>query len=198
MCLKNINNQAGYKCGNCPITLCLNCANRIIYGKKKTIHNHYLTLKNRNSWKCDLCKKMYKGKASFYCKFCDLDACDRCYFEEPQQEYNYQQGGYGYQGQTESKFHEHLLNYYESLSDTCKLCLQNIGGKDGYKCNVCLLSLCFSCHNKIIYRNKQKSIHPHDLLLRNNKAWKCDLCRKIYRGNASFNCKSCDFDACDK
>ena len=72
--------QGGYKCGQCPVTLCLNCANRIFYGnKKKTIHNHELALKNRNSWKCNICKKMYKGNSSFYCKKCDFDACEKCY-----------------------------------------------------------------------------------------------------------------------
>ena len=49
--------------------------------KKKAIHNHDLALKNRNSWKCNVCKKPYKGNASFYCKQCDFDACENCYLQ---------------------------------------------------------------------------------------------------------------------
>ena len=60
--------------------VCMNCANRAFYGNKnKSVHPHELALKSRNSWKCDLCKKMYKGTASFYCKQCDFDVCDKCY-----------------------------------------------------------------------------------------------------------------------
>ena len=73
----------GYKCDSCPIVLCINCSNKIFYGnKKKASHKHDLALKNRGTgWKCDLCKKSYKGYASFYCKQCDFDACEKCYIE---------------------------------------------------------------------------------------------------------------------
>ena len=103
----------------------MNCANRAFYGnKKKSAHPHELALKNRNSWKCDLCKKMYKGTASFYCKQCDFDVCDKCYIDDAQPSYSqqysqtgypqqqgypqtgYPQGGYPQQRQPESA-HEH-------------------------------------------------------------------------------------------
>ena len=208
VCQQNIGGQAGYKCGNCPLVICLNCSNRIFYGnKKKSIHQHDLALKHRANWKCDLCRKMYKGKASFYCKKCDFDVCDKCYLEETQQQpqggyqqpgYS-QQGGYGYQQQpTPDSAHEHPLNYNERINDVCKVCQQNIGGQAGYKCGNCPLVICLNCSNRIFYGNKKKSIHQHDLALKNRNSWKCNLCRKIYKNKASFYCKQCDFDACDK
>ena len=242
VCQQNIGGQAGYKCGNCPLVICLNCSNRIFYGnKKKSIHQHDLALKNRNSWKCNLCRKIYKNKASFYCKQCDFDACDKCYLEETQQQpqggyqqpgysqqgryqqpgynqqggyqqpgysqqggyqqqgFNQQGGGYGYQQQpTPESAHEHPLNYNERINEVCKICLQNIRGQAGYKCGNCPLVICLNCSNRIFYGNKKKSIHQHDLALKNRNSWKCDLCKKIYRGQASFYCKQCDFDVCDK
>ena len=222
ICSQNINGQAGYKCGDCPIILCLNCANRIFYGnKKKSAHpQHELALKSRNSWKCDLCKKMYKGTASFYCNKCDFDACDKCYLEEVQQQpQGYQPQGYqpqGYQGYppqggynqqpyyqqpyyqqpVPESAHEHPLNYNQNLNENCRVCQQKIEGKDGYKCGDCPLVLCLNCSNRIFYGNKKKSIHPHDLELKSRNSWRCNLCKKIYRGTASFYCKNCDFDAC--
>ena len=81
MCQQKITRD-GYKCGQCPVVVCLNCANRAFYGNKnKSVHSHDLALKSRNSWKCDVCKKMYKGTASFYCKQCDFDVCDKCYLQ---------------------------------------------------------------------------------------------------------------------
>ena len=217
VCLQDIGGQAGYKCPSCPIVLCLNCSNRIFYGnKKKSAHQHQLALKNRNSWKCDLCKKMYKGNASFYCKQCDFDACDKCYLEEqqqggfpPQQGYGqqgygqqwYGQQGYGQQGYQQpvpDSAHEHPLNYNEKLNENCKVCLQNIGGQAGYKCPSCPVVLCLNCSNRIFYGNKKKTCHKHDLALKNRNTWRCNLCKKMYKGNASFYCKQCDFDACDK
>jgi len=224
VCLQNIGGQAGYKCGNCPIVICLNCSNKIFYGNKnKSIHQHDLALKNRPIWKCDLCRKVYKGKASFYCKKCDFDACDKCYILESQQQpqggyqqppqggyqqqpqggyqqpgYS-QQGGYGYQQQpTPESAHEHPLNYNQNINEVCKICLQNIGGQAGYKCGNCQLVLCLNCSNKVFYGNKNKSIHQHDLSLKVRNSWKCNICRKVYKGKASFYCKKCDFDACDK
>ena len=100
MCGKNARNQPGYNCRQCNVRLCMNCAQRVFYGnKKKQVHPHPLALRNRQSWKCDICKKLFNGTCSFYCKPCDFDACERCYLEEggfgPQQGgYPPQQGGY--------------------------------------------------------------------------------------------------------
>jgi hypothetical protein len=232
--MRNIGGQAGYKCNSCPLTLCLTCSNKIFYGnKKRGVHNHPLALKNRNSWKCDICKTMYKGNASFYCKECDFDACEKCYLEEagyqqggyppqqggyppqqggyppqqggyPPQQGGYppQQGGYppqqgGYAQQPDSA-HEHPLNYQQQINDQCKICLQNVGGQAGYTCGQCKLILCLNCSNRVFYGNKQKAAHKHPLALRFRNSWKCDLCKKLYKGVASFYCKQCDFDACDK
>ena len=80
ICKQELGGQPGYNCGNCKILLCLQCADKIFYGQKKiTIHPHLLALKDRNSWKCDLCKKTYKSVASFYFKQCDFDVCSACY-----------------------------------------------------------------------------------------------------------------------
>ena len=80
ICKQELGGQPGYTCGSCKVILCLNCAQKIFYGEKKyTIHAHPLLLKDRNSWKCDLCKQNYKNVASFYCKQCDFDACSACY-----------------------------------------------------------------------------------------------------------------------
>ena len=85
ICRINVGGQAGYKCGECGVTLCFNCSNRIFYGnKQKGAHpQHPLALTSRKSnWRCDICKNKFFGGASFYCKLCDFDACDRCYLAE--------------------------------------------------------------------------------------------------------------------
>ena len=229
VCMKNIGGKDGYKCNSCEIVLCFNCANKIFYGnKKKSAHSHPLALKPRISWKCDLCQIIYQGVASFYCKKCDFDVCEKCYLDEggythqqggyahqqggyqqqqgdyPQQQGGYpqQQGGYpqqqgGCQQQPESA-HEHPLNYSQQLNEQCKICMQNIGGQQGYKCNSCNIVLCLNCANRVFYGNKKKSAHYHPLALRFRESWKCDICKIVYRGSASFYCKQCDFDACDK
>jgi hypothetical protein len=216
--LKQINGY-GYKCNECPIVLCLNCSDKIFYGEKnKAVHQHELFLRDRHSWKCDICKKSKKDNASFNCKQCDFDVCDECFFQIPQQGqqgYQKQQEGYsqqyqipqgnqqiqpGYAKTQEQEnyeaFHDHPLNYEEKLNDKCSLCEQNIAGKEGYKCKECPLILCLNCLNKIYYGTKKKSLHNHDLILQTRSNWKCNIC-KNKNGNASFYCKQCDFDACE-
>ena len=226
LCLNSIGGKEGYKCKDCPVVLCINCSDRIFYGsKKKSLHNHELFLRDRNSWRCNICKKSYKENVSFNCKQCDFDVCDECFIEKPQQDYQNQQKGYyqpqypaqqepGYaqtqpqypaqQGsgysQTQGQdfiepFHEHPLDYEERLNDNCKICEQKIGGKEGYKCKVCSLVLCLDCINNIYYGQKKKSLHSHDLILQNRSNWKCNICKKK-KGNASFYCTQCDFDVC--
>ena len=106
-----------------------------------------------------------------------------------------QQGGYGYQ-QPESA-HEHPLDYKDQLNENCKICMQNTP-QAGYKCGQCPVVLCLNCANRIFYGNKKKSTHNHDLALKSRNSWKCNVCKKMYKGTASFYCKKCDFDACDK
>ena len=82
ICRQVLNNQPGYRCGNCDITLCLTCSNRVFYGNKnKSAHAHALALKTRDKWRCDVCKKNYIGGASFFCKQCDFDACINCFIK---------------------------------------------------------------------------------------------------------------------
>lgn len=80
ICTQEIGGNPGYSCGNCKLLICLDCGQKIFYeDKNSSIHAHPLLLRDRNSWKCDLCKKNYKNIASFYCKQCDFDACYACY-----------------------------------------------------------------------------------------------------------------------
>ena len=216
LCLQFIGDKGGYKCNECPIFLCINCSDKIFYGyKNKTIHQHDLILKDKNNWICNVCKKPKKEKASFYCPQCNFNVCDDCfidqnaqgYQQQPNEYYNpqdqqYQQGAYSqdqgyYQGPEPESTHEHPLHYEEKLNTKCKLCPKNIEGKDGYKCKDCSLVLCFDCSDKIFYGNKKKSIHEHDLHLKERNNWKCNICKKSNKSNASFYCSKCDYDACD-
>ena len=80
LCLKNMNNEKGYKCNTCKFNLCFNCSNRVFYTtKNKKLHGHDLYLMMRKNWRCNKCRKHYESKASFYCKKCDYDSCDNCY-----------------------------------------------------------------------------------------------------------------------
>ena len=82
LCLKNIGGQTGYKCGLCEIVLCKNCAKSVFFGnKKRNVHEHFLDLTFRQNWICDICRKPYDKKASYYCELCDFDACDKCYIQ---------------------------------------------------------------------------------------------------------------------
>ena len=101
----------------------------------------------------------------------------------------------GGQQQPESA-HEHPLNHLPNLVEECKVCMRNIGGQAGYKCNSCPMTLCLGCSNKIFYGNKKKGAHIHPLALKDRNSWKCDLCKKTYKSVASFYCKQCDFDVC--
>ena len=96
--------------------------------------------------------------------------------------------------------HAHPLILDEHLYAECKICRINIGGQAGYRCGACDVTLCFNCSNRIFYGNKQQSAHPqHPLTLTSRKSkWKCDLCKQSFTGGASFYCKQCDFDACDR
>ena len=202
VCEQKIGGKEGYKCKECSLILCLNCYNKISYGtKKKSLHKHDLILQKRNKWKCNKCKKK-KGNASFYCKKCDFDVCIDCFIEKSDQgtNYNYQTNAQ-YQKEnpigTEISAHEHPLNYLEKIKEICNLCLKKINNEKGFGCKTCKFVLCFDCSNKAFYKNKDKSIHKHDLFLRNKPSWKCDICKSSFKNKASYNCKQCDFDSCD-
>ena len=209
LCLQYIGDNAGYKCKDCPIVLCLNCSDKIFYGNKnKQIHQHELFLKDRNNWNCQICKKYKTENASFQCNQCNFECCDECFMgpqqgiqfqNEPNMQQNYQQMQPEYtqnlQQENYDSFHEHPLNYEQRLNDNCKVCSIKIDGKEGYKCKECPLILCLECLNNIFYGTKNKSLHNHDLILQNRTNWKCNICKKK-NGNASFYCKECDFDAC--
>ena len=200
ICLKNIGGKDGYKCKDCPIILCIECLNAIYYGgKKKNLHNHELVLNDRNNWTCNICKKK-NGNASFYCPQCDFDVCYQCYLEKSQQitPNNNQNNGANRQDVVSEadSGHEHPLYYEENLKQNCKLCSKKISEQKGYKCKKCEIVLCLGCSNKIFFKEKNKSFHKHDLLLKPRKAWKCNKCLKRSKNNVSFYCKKCDYDAC--
>ena len=195
LCLKKIEGKEAYKCKDCQLVLCFDCSDKIFYGnKKKPIHEHDLHLKERENWKCNICKKLNKSNASFYCTKCDFDVCDDCFIDLNGQEE--QESQQLIQQQEPESTHEHPLNYEEKLKETCKLCLKKMDYIPGYKCNECPMVLCFDCSNKVFYSPKNKSIHNHDLKLKNRNTWKCNLCKKKFKDYASFYCKQCDFDSC--
>ena len=96
--------------------------------------------------------------------------------------------------------HAHPLIRVPKLNGECKLCRMNAAGQAGYRCDGCDVILCFNCSNRVFYGNKHKNCHPqHPLSLTSRKGgWKCDLCKTHFKMGASFYCKLCDFDACDK
>ena len=71
--------KPGYKCEQCPLIICLNCAERIFYGNKKlSIHPHPLLLKYKNEWKCNICEIIFKNTSSFSCDNCGFNVCTFC------------------------------------------------------------------------------------------------------------------------
>ena len=93
-------------------------------------------------------------------------------------------------------YHEHPINYSNSINDSCKICQQTITGQPGYKCGSCQLILCLNCGKKVFYGKRNISFHPHSLTLMIRQAWRCNLCNQRYRNSASFYCKECDYDIC--
>ena len=80
ICQQNINNQPGYQCGQCPISLCMNCSNRVFYGQKKvTIHPHPLNLRLYDEWRCNICNNLYNKASIFSCPQCNFGVCASCY-----------------------------------------------------------------------------------------------------------------------
>ena len=80
VCNESLGGTAAYVCRQCPLILCYNCGKKIYLNHKdKQVHPHPLSLKFRYSWKCDICKTIYKYIASFYCMACDFDVCTKCY-----------------------------------------------------------------------------------------------------------------------
>ena len=82
ICRNHLKNEQGYLCEICALMLCFNCGNRISNGYKQTnLHQHLITLRMRQGWKCDICNRSFSGGASFYCQHCDFDACESCYIK---------------------------------------------------------------------------------------------------------------------
>ena len=123
-------------------------------------------------------------------------------YQLQQGRYPIQQGGYpiqqgGYNQPISESAHEHPLKYNQKSNVKCKICSVLFIGQPGYKCESCDVSICLSCSNRVFY-GKKREIHPHPLALKSRRSWKCDLCKKLYKDVASFYCKRCDFDICDK
>ena len=74
--------KSGYKCNNCKIELCQECANNIYsHHKRYELHNHPLYLTFRDKWNCFICQCGFKNTISFCCKKCSLDYCVDCFLE---------------------------------------------------------------------------------------------------------------------
>jgi hypothetical protein len=84
------------------------------------------------------------------------------------------------------------------INGQCKNCQRYLNNEPGSKCNICGIILDMQCSDKIFNGNKKEQCHPHPLVLQLRRAWKCDICKNVFRGKCSFYCRQCDFDACDK
>jgi hypothetical protein len=85
ICQKSIQNGgAVFLCKECPLILCYECGDSIIFGDKiKKMHQHALNLIFRMcGWKCDICSKHFMNALSFYCQPCDHDICPKCFLSD--------------------------------------------------------------------------------------------------------------------
>ena len=79
ICQQINKDKPGYKCEQCPVVLCLNCAERVFYGNKKiSIHPHPLLLQFKNEWKCNICEIVFKNHSTFSCGQCGFNVCTFC------------------------------------------------------------------------------------------------------------------------
>ena len=71
--------NSGYNCKQCPLILCIKCAERVFNKNKKiSIHPHPLLLKLKNDWKCNICEINFKDTSSFSCDKCGFNICSFC------------------------------------------------------------------------------------------------------------------------
>ena len=84
-CGCRIGNKSGYKCENGDLILCDSCYEKIyidIQQKNNSLHEHDLKPTVRKEWYCDICKKYYEKKLSYFCKICNFDVCYNCYYKK--------------------------------------------------------------------------------------------------------------------
>ena len=97
-----------------------------------------------------------------------------------------------------NSIHEHQISKKIS-NNKIKCCICAIERKNQvvFSCNECNIDICQNCHNKI-FNAFPKNIHPHQLLLIQNKNdWKCAICNnKDRKGDISMNCKICNYNCC--
>jgi hypothetical protein len=83
LCEKEKSQKVGYKCDNCRLELCEECAIKVYKGRKREgLHEHHLFLMFRDVWECQVCEGNFRKKASFYCSKCEVDYCDECFIEK--------------------------------------------------------------------------------------------------------------------
>jgi hypothetical protein len=201
MCLNEKSCEGGYKCKECPMILCQDCSSMIVinyYGNKN--HEHPLSISNKDSFKCNNCKKKILNKKDFYfyCNKCNFYMCLKCYCPERKEEDEEEElDGDDDNGDSDEDepMHNHpLKNISKSSQLICKLCGNDID--IGYKCINCDLNLCQECANFIYSHKKRKNLHEHSLYLSVETDWKCEKCKKEFKEKICFNCIKCSLYYC--
>ena len=199
MCLCEKSCEEGYKCKECPMILCQDCSSMIVinyYGNKK--HEHPLSISNKDSFKCNNCKKKIFNKKHFYfyCNKCNFYMCLKCYYPERkgEDEEELDDDDNGDSDEDEPMHNHPLKNISKSRQFICKLCGNDID--IGYKCINCDLNLCQGCANFIYSHKKRKNLHEHSLYLTVETDWKCEKCKKNFKEKICFNCIKCSLYYC--
>ena len=94
--------------------------------------------------------------------------------------------------------HEHQISKKISNNKIkCSVCAIESKNEVVFSCNECGFDICQNCYNKI-FNTFPKNIHPHQLLLINNKNdWTCVICKnKDRKSDISMNCKICNYNCC--
>ena len=79
ICHHSNKENPGYNCKQCPVILCIKCAERVFNKNKKiSIHPHPLILKFKNKWKCNICEINFIDSSSFSCDKCGFNICSFC------------------------------------------------------------------------------------------------------------------------
>ncbi len=167
--------------------MCENCVCILVpYYYSFDKHKHNLMIKEKENYKCDICKRTsgFKNKFCFFCDECNFGICLECFIPQNKNE--------------KEKVHEHPLKFNNNIpSLICKICGE--GKKEGYKCDCCKMELCNNCYNNLINNliNKKGSIsHQHKVLLGLRDKWSCTICKNENKNQICLICKDCNLNYC--
>ena len=217
-------------CNNCignekkyPLALCCHEQTKL-KSFKFPFHEHSLiycrTSRQKDKltdWTCDLCNRIYSNKIwSFFCTFCDYDACLNCskkYFSSDELVTNHG---------IKIDDHEHLLVYMITNRNwNCKLCSKSKESiEPTFYCTKCEYNTCMNCMSRLSDEQKYPffndgerlddgistvdiNLHKHPLIYcitsraRIATYWYCNSCSGKYGyEDWSFYCSICDYDIC--